>query len=220
LTVFPFTLRLRRNCGSCPGSLGLAQWQVGFPQRRTLAVMEPRRKSLKLTNCCRSLARSASSSTRDSGIRDSGSLGLLGYLRVTILSELWPQKRKATIHYSYVAHPFEPFEPCCCCISGDESRIEALFSGSPQMHVRLSRANVLILVASTAWSALAQQSSQTGAPTSDRDKAGLRGSVKTRLEEDTFSRPDGSNCSQPQRSTHPMAGFWKSERKTRTVRNG
>ena len=59
------------------------------------------------------------------------------------------------------------------------------------MHVRLSRANVLILVASTAWSALAQQSSQTGAPTSDRDKAGLRGPVKTRLEEDTFSRPDG-----------------------------
>jgi YD repeat-containing protein len=59
------------------------------------------------------------------------------------------------------------------------------------MHVRLSRASVLILVASTAWSALAQQSSLTGAPMSDRDKAGLRGPVKTLLEEDTFSRPDG-----------------------------
>jgi YD repeat-containing protein len=59
------------------------------------------------------------------------------------------------------------------------------------MHVRLSRASVLILVASTAWSALAQQSSQTGAPMSDRDKAGLRGPVKTLLEENTFSRPDG-----------------------------
>jgi YD repeat-containing protein len=59
------------------------------------------------------------------------------------------------------------------------------------MHVRLSCANVLILVASTAWSALAQQSSQTGAPVSDRDKAGLRGPVKTLLEENTFSRPDG-----------------------------
>ncbi|MGA8346078.1 MAG: hypothetical protein WB781_29380 [Candidatus Sulfotelmatobacter sp.] len=59
------------------------------------------------------------------------------------------------------------------------------------MHVRLSRASILILVASTAWSALAQQSSQTGAPISDRDKAGLRGPVETVLEEDTFSYANG-----------------------------
>ena|ERR1022692_276097 len=35
-------------------------------------------------------------------------IGPLGYLRVTILSERWPKKRKATIHYTYVAHPTPP----------------------------------------------------------------------------------------------------------------
>lgn len=30
IDLLPFTLRLMRNCGSCPGSLGLAQWHVGF----------------------------------------------------------------------------------------------------------------------------------------------------------------------------------------------
>ena len=58
------------------------------------------------------------------------------------------------------------------------------------MHVRLSRASILILC-SSAGSALAQQSSQTGAPISDRDKAGLRGPVETVLEEDTFSYANG-----------------------------
>src|SRR5256886_16935176 len=33
VTVLPATRRVRRNCGSCPGSLRLAQWQDGLPQR-------------------------------------------------------------------------------------------------------------------------------------------------------------------------------------------
>ena len=36
-----------------------------------------------------------------------------------------------------------------------------------------------------------QKSFETGAPMSDRDKAGLRGPVKTVVDEQTFSRPDG-----------------------------
>src|SRR5271166_6965961 len=44
-TVLPFTFRVRRICGSCPGSLGLAQWQDGFPQRRGTAQIEPGRRS-------------------------------------------------------------------------------------------------------------------------------------------------------------------------------
>jgi hypothetical protein len=59
------------------------------------------------------------------------------------------------------------------------------------MHFRLSFASILLLVASPAWFALAQQSSQTGAFVSDRDKAGLRGPVRTVLDEQTFSGADG-----------------------------
>jgi len=59
------------------------------------------------------------------------------------------------------------------------------------MHVRLSFAIILVLMGSCAWFALAQQSSQTGAFMSDRDKAGLRGPVKTMLDEQTFSGADG-----------------------------
>ena len=59
------------------------------------------------------------------------------------------------------------------------------------MRIRLSRASILILVASAAWSTLSQQSSQTGAPLSDRDKAGLRGPVKTVIEEFTASYANG-----------------------------
>jgi YD repeat-containing protein len=59
------------------------------------------------------------------------------------------------------------------------------------MHVRLSFASILVLVASPAWFALAQQSSQTGAFMTDRDKAGLRGPVKTVLDEQIFSSADG-----------------------------
>ena len=59
------------------------------------------------------------------------------------------------------------------------------------MQARLSFASILLLTASSAWLALAQQSSQTGAFMSDRDKAGLRGPVKTVLEEQTFSGADG-----------------------------
>jgi YD repeat-containing protein len=56
------------------------------------------------------------------------------------------------------------------------------------MYVRPSFAFILLFVVS---SALAQQSSQTGAFMSDRDKAGLRGPVKTVVEEQTFSMPEG-----------------------------
>lgn len=59
------------------------------------------------------------------------------------------------------------------------------------MSARLFFASILVLVASPAWLARAQQSFQTGASMSDRDKAGLRGSVKTVLNERTFSGADG-----------------------------
>jgi hypothetical protein len=59
------------------------------------------------------------------------------------------------------------------------------------MHVPLTFASILMLVTSPAWFALAQQSSQTGAFMSDRDKADLRGPVKTVVDEQTFSGADG-----------------------------
>lgn len=59
------------------------------------------------------------------------------------------------------------------------------------MGVRLYLASALVLVASPAWLARAQQLSQTGALMTDRDKAGLRGPVKTVLNEQTFSGADG-----------------------------
>ena len=59
------------------------------------------------------------------------------------------------------------------------------------MSSRLYLASILVLVASPAWLAHAQQSSQTGAFMTDRDKAALRGSVKTVLDEQTFSGVDG-----------------------------
>lgn len=59
------------------------------------------------------------------------------------------------------------------------------------MSVRLYLASVLVLVASPAWPARAQQLSQTGAFITDRDKAELRGPVKTVLNEQTFSGADG-----------------------------
>ena len=49
-TVFPFTVRVSRICGSCPLSWGLAQWQVGLPQRRTTAQIEPGRRSPSVLN--------------------------------------------------------------------------------------------------------------------------------------------------------------------------
>ena len=59
------------------------------------------------------------------------------------------------------------------------------------MSLRLCFAGILLLVASPAWLARAQQSSQTGASMSDRDKEGLRGPVKTVLNERTFPGADG-----------------------------
>jgi YD repeat-containing protein len=61
------------------------------------------------------------------------------------------------------------------------------------MSARLYFASILVLVASPAWLARAQQSFQTGASMSDRDKAGLRGPVKTKVNEQTFSGADGQN---------------------------
>lgn len=64
------------------------------------------------------------------------------------------------------------------------------------MSIRLTFAGLLILTAFPSRFALAQQSSsQTGASMSDRDQAGLRGPVKTVLEERTFSLPDGHTAS-------------------------
>src|SRR2546422_9579753 len=62
------------------------------------------------------------------------------------------------------------------------------------MQARLSFASILLLTASSAWLALAQQSSQTGVFMSDRDKGGLRGPVKTVLEEQTFSGHDSQQA--------------------------
>jgi YD repeat-containing protein len=59
------------------------------------------------------------------------------------------------------------------------------------MHVRLSFATILVLMISFAWLALAQQSFQTGAFMPDRDKAGLRGPVKTVRDEQTLSGAEG-----------------------------
>src|SRR6202008_4633476 len=69
VTVFPATRRVRRNCGSCPGSLRLAQWQEGLPQRRVTAVIEPGRRSLKPRNSSRSLDLWVSKVARSSGIQ-------------------------------------------------------------------------------------------------------------------------------------------------------
>jgi YD repeat-containing protein len=72
------------------------------------------------------------------------------------------------------------------------SRVKSSFvSELRKMSVRLYFASILVLVASPAWLARAQQSSQTGVFMSDRDKAGLRGPVKTVLNEQTFSGADG-----------------------------
>src|SRR6266481_4084980 len=68
VTVLPATLRVRRNWGSWPGSFGLAQWQVGLPQRRMTAVMEPGRRSPKRRNSSRSLERSDSNFVRAAGM--------------------------------------------------------------------------------------------------------------------------------------------------------
>jgi YD repeat-containing protein len=58
------------------------------------------------------------------------------------------------------------------------------------MLARLSFASIFLLVASPPWFVLAAQSSQTGAFMSDLDKAGLRGPIKTVLEEQPFSGAD------------------------------
>ena len=59
------------------------------------------------------------------------------------------------------------------------------------MQARLSFTSILLLTAFPVWLASAQQSSQTGVVMSDREKAGLRGPVKTVIEEQTFSGADG-----------------------------
>jgi YD repeat-containing protein len=61
------------------------------------------------------------------------------------------------------------------------------------MSVRLYFASILVLVASPALLARSQQSFQTGASMSDRDKAGLRGPVKTEVNEQTVSGADGQH---------------------------
>src|SRR5690242_13135371 len=63
--------------------------------------------------------------------------------------------------------------------------------GVAQMHARLFSASLLLLSVSPARFALAQQSFQASTSMSERDKAGLRGPVKTLLEEQVFSGADG-----------------------------
>src|SRR6266496_3728259 len=59
------------------------------------------------------------------------------------------------------------------------------------MHARLFFASLVLLSASPARLALAQQSFQASTSMSDREKGGLRGPVKTLLEEQAFSGADG-----------------------------
>lgn len=59
------------------------------------------------------------------------------------------------------------------------------------MKAQLCFVGIAILTASSAWFALAQRSSQTGTTMSDREKAGLRGPVKSVLVEQHFSTADG-----------------------------
>jgi YD repeat-containing protein len=59
------------------------------------------------------------------------------------------------------------------------------------MYGRLYSAITSLLVILPPWFAVAQQSSQTGALMSDRDKAGLRGPVESVLVEQSFSDADG-----------------------------
>ena len=59
------------------------------------------------------------------------------------------------------------------------------------MQVRVYFAAILALIVASAEGAFAQQSLQTGVQMSDRDKAGLRGPVKTVVYERTFSGTDG-----------------------------
>lgn len=83
------------------------------------------------------------------------------------------------------------------------------------MHARLSCASLLIFVASIT---VAQQL-HTGSSMSDREKAGLRGSVKEVVEQRTMSLPV-TNRSRPPRNTRPMGGLSTSEPPTQMARSG
>src|ERR1700675_3035035 len=97
--VLPATLRVSRSCGSWPGSFGLAQWQVGLPQRRMTALMEPGRRSPKRRNSSRSLERFDSNLVRASGMGSP--------LCVYIRSEVSHKKGETAMFFFHVAHPKE-----------------------------------------------------------------------------------------------------------------
>src|SRR5207302_1477393 len=105
VTVLPATRRVRRNCGSCPGSLCLAQWQDGLPQRRMTAVREPGRRSPKLRNSSRSLDLLVSKVSTSSGIRIP--FCTADCLSVYRRTETCHKKRNPARWHLHVAHPFE-----------------------------------------------------------------------------------------------------------------
>src|SRR5438132_1778565 len=102
VTVLPATRRVRRNCGSCPGSWCLAQWQEGLPQRRITAVMEPGRRSPQLRNSSRSLDLWVPNVATSSGIRIPFCAAY--YLCVYRRSELRHKKRKPAGWHFQVVH--------------------------------------------------------------------------------------------------------------------
>ena len=72
-----------------------------------------------------------------------------------------------------------------------QSKIEVSSPRVAQMRAQLCFAGIALVTASSAWLALAQQPSPKGTLMSDRDKAGLRGPVKSVLVEQNFSASDG-----------------------------
>lgn len=80
------------------------------------------------------------------------------------------------------------------------------------MRAKVTFAGLLILAASTAWLSKAQQTSQTRTSMSDRDKAELRGPVKTVIEEQSFSNPDGNKWHTTTTTTYSPDGRILEER--------
>src|SRR5208337_864875 len=95
------TFRVRRICGSCPESLGLAQWQVGFPQRRGTAQIEPGRRSPRVVKRCRISKRRASNSGSEMGMGG----GLLGCVYTNTQNNATKKGNRASYNFC-VAHPY------------------------------------------------------------------------------------------------------------------
>src|ERR1700687_387993 len=85
-------------CGPCPGSLGLAQWQLGFPHLRVALDIEPGWKSPSSETW-------RSSADRSSVSAKSGSVMASPFFKYTLLQDRRPKREVSTIHHFYVAHP-------------------------------------------------------------------------------------------------------------------